>query len=213
MGSKESQDHYNSKSTVKKWILEWQKIEGVNLDILPVYEFPVTKDNSSFTVKDGHEELLYTPEVWLPSKREDVFNDYFNEIDYIFDWSGVDWWQKDLPPTYEQLEKRSTQVYVIFDIGLISKGDFCVNVPFLNPRCKDEFTETDLAPALLGAIEIEHTHRHSSNKKKFIEKLPFEILDLTTYEILFSPAECKSKISFYLEELSVNYRWQNFVST
>ncbi len=73
-----------------------------------------------------------------------------------------------------------------------------LDVPFLNPQHKEDLTKTDLASMLLGAIEIEHLHSHTSNKKKFIDKLPFEVLDLTTDEILVSPAIGKSKLSVYL---------------
>jgi hypothetical protein len=202
MSNNESKFHYKSKLIVKKWVLELSK-----LDILPIFEFPVTEDNLSFKCKDEYETFfLYTPEAWIPSRRKDVFDDGFDEIDYIFDWNGVQWWQKDSPPTYEQLINLKKQVYVIFDIGLISEYEFCVDVPFLNPQHKDDLTKTDSASMLLGAIEIEYTHSHTSNKKKFIDKLPFEVLDLTTDEILVSPAVGKSKLSFYLEELATIYR-------
>ena len=202
MSNNESKFHYNSKLIVKEWVLELSK-----LDLLPVYEFSVASDNVRFKCVDEHETgFLYTPEVWKPSKRNDVFDGLYHEIDYIFDWTGVEWWQKDLPPTYEQLKNFQKQVYVIFDIGLLSNYEFCVEVPCLNPKCKDDLTESDEVSMLLGAIEIEYTHSHSDNKNKFLKKLPFKVLDLTTDEILDYPAIGKSKVCVYLEKLSRIYR-------
>lgn len=202
MSNNESRSHYNSKLVVEEWILELRE-----LDIISVYEFPVTEDNISFKCKDEYESFfLYTPEAWMPSVRKDVFDEGFDEINYIYDWTGVQWWQESLPPTYKQLIDRKKQVYVIFDIGLVSEYDFYVNVPCLNPKYKDDLTESDEVSMLLGAIEIEHTHSHTNNKKKFISKLPFDVLDLTIDEILVHPNTGRSKLRNYMQELSSLYR-------